>query len=58
MYSPAFSLALGRRIAYVDVPDGAALNSMVGMGMSPWMAEGLVTLERAEVILYRATKPA
>ena len=38
------SLALGRRIAYVDVPDGAALNSMVGMGMSPWMAEGLVTL--------------
>lgn len=38
------SLALGRRIAYVDVPDGAALNAMVGMGMSPWVAEGLVTL--------------
>jgi uncharacterized protein YbjT (DUF2867 family) len=35
---------LGRRIAYVDVPDGAAHQAMTGMGMTPWLAEGMITL--------------
>jgi uncharacterized protein YbjT (DUF2867 family) len=38
------SKLLGRQISYVDVPDGAAHQSMVSMGMSPWMAEGMITL--------------
>jgi len=38
------SQQLGRQITYVNVPEGAARQSMVGMGMSPWLAEGLITL--------------
>jgi uncharacterized protein YbjT (DUF2867 family) len=38
------SSQLGRQITYVNVPDGAAHQSMVSMGMSPWLAEGMVTL--------------
>lgn len=38
------SNAVGRHIAYVNVPDGAALQSMLGMGMSSWLAEGMITL--------------
>ena len=38
------SKQLGRQITYVNVPDGAAQQSMVGMGMSPWLAEGMITL--------------
>jgi uncharacterized protein YbjT (DUF2867 family) len=38
------STLVGRQIRYVDVPDGAALQSMLTMGMTPWMAEGLITL--------------
>ena len=38
------SSQLGRQISYVDVPDGAAHQSMVSMGMSPWFAEGMITL--------------
>lgn len=38
------SILTGRRISYVNVPDGAARQSMVGMGMSPWLAEGLIML--------------
>jgi len=35
---------VGRRVTYVDVPDGAAQQAMTGMGMSPWFAEGILTL--------------
>jgi uncharacterized protein YbjT (DUF2867 family) len=35
---------LGRQITYVNVPEGVARQSMVGTGMSPWLAEGLITL--------------
>lgn len=38
------STMLGRRIRFVDVPDGAARQSMVSMGISPWLAEGMITL--------------
>ena len=38
------STALGRHIAFVNVPDGAALQAMLGMGMSSWLAEGMITL--------------
>jgi uncharacterized protein YbjT (DUF2867 family) len=38
------SSQLGRQISYVNVPDGAAHQSMVTMGMSPWFAEGMLTL--------------
>jgi uncharacterized protein YbjT (DUF2867 family) len=38
------SSQLGRQITYVNVPDGAAHQSMVGMGMTPWLAEGMITL--------------
>jgi len=35
---------LGRRIAYVDVPDGGARQAMTSMGLSPWLAEGMLAL--------------
>jgi uncharacterized protein YbjT (DUF2867 family) len=38
------SAQLGRQITYVNVPDAAAHHAMVGMGMSPWLAEGMITL--------------
>jgi uncharacterized protein YbjT (DUF2867 family) len=38
------SAAMGRRIAYVNVPDGAAYQAMTGMGMTPWLTEGMITL--------------
>ena len=38
------SAHLGRRIAFVDVPDGAARQAMTGMGLSSWLAEGMLTL--------------
>jgi uncharacterized protein YbjT (DUF2867 family) len=38
------SKQVGRQISYVNVPDGAAHQSMVSMGMSPWLAEGMLTL--------------
>ncbi len=38
------SALLGRRIAFVDVPDGAARQAMTGMGLSPWLAEGMLSL--------------
>jgi len=38
------SAQLGRQISYVTVPDAMAHQSMVGMGMSPWLAEGMITL--------------
>ena len=38
------STMLGRRIAFVEVPDGAARQAMTGMGLSPWLAEGMLAL--------------
>jgi uncharacterized protein YbjT (DUF2867 family) len=38
---------LNRHITYVNVPDGAAHHAMVAAGMSPWLAEGLLTLYHA-----------
>ena len=36
------ALALGRPVAFHDVPPAAMLATMLGLGMDPWMAEGLV----------------
>jgi uncharacterized protein YbjT (DUF2867 family) len=47
------SRMLGRQITYVDVPEVAANHSMVGMGMSPWLAEGMITLYQ----MFRANGP-
>jgi uncharacterized protein YbjT (DUF2867 family) len=38
------SAAMGRRIAYVNVPDGVAYQAMTDMGMTPWLTEGMITL--------------
>jgi uncharacterized protein YbjT (DUF2867 family) len=38
------SAKLGRVVKYVDVPDDAAFQAMVNMGMSPWLSHGLITL--------------
>ena len=38
------SALLGRQITFVNVPDGAARQSMVDMGMPAWLAEGMITL--------------
>ena len=35
---------LGRGVQYVDVPDDAAYQSMVHMGMTPWFAHSILTL--------------
>jgi uncharacterized protein YbjT (DUF2867 family) len=40
----AFSTALGKEVKYVDVPPDAARQSMIGMGMPEWIAEGYVEL--------------
>jgi uncharacterized protein YbjT (DUF2867 family) len=47
------SRMLGRQITYVNVPEGAAHHAMVGMGLSPWMAEGMITLYQ----MFRANGP-
>ena len=47
------SVQLGRQITYVNVPDGAAHQSMVSMGMTPWLAEGMITLYH----LFKANGP-
>ncbi|MCX5123526.1 MULTISPECIES: SDR family oxidoreductase [unclassified Streptomyces] len=36
------SSALGRTVEYVAVPDEAALAGMLGAGLPPWLAEGVV----------------
>jgi uncharacterized protein YbjT (DUF2867 family) len=38
------SAAIGRPVQFVDVPDRAAREAMVGSGMSEWVADNLVTL--------------
>ncbi len=37
--SSAFSKALGKEVKYINVPLEAALQSMIGMGLSEWLAE-------------------
>ena len=36
------SAALGRKITFVDIPPEAMREAIVGMGMPPWQAEGLI----------------
>jgi len=38
---------LGRIVKFVDVPDDAAYQTMLNMGMSPWFAHGILTLFHA-----------
>lgn len=38
------SAALGREITYVDVPDDAVRDSLLGMGLDSWFADALVGL--------------
>ncbi|MDH3648442.1 MAG: SDR family oxidoreductase [Saprospiraceae bacterium] len=65
----AISEAVGREITYVPVPDEAAHQAMVGMGLPPWLADDLVGMTRfwreghgvaidpiAEQILGRSTR--
>ena len=41
-FAAGLSHALGRPVAYVDVPPEAMRGALVGMGMPPWQADGLV----------------
>ena len=36
--------ALGKQVTYVDVPPEAARESIIGMGMSEWLADGYIEL--------------
>ena len=36
--------ALGRPVSYVDAPDGAVRQALLGAGLSPWFADALVGL--------------
>jgi uncharacterized protein YbjT (DUF2867 family) len=47
------SSLMGRQISYTNVSDGAAHHSMVSMGVSPWLAEGMITLYH----LFKANGP-
>lgn len=38
------SVAIGRRIVYVNLPDDAALQGLLGAGMPRWLATNLITL--------------
>jgi uncharacterized protein YbjT (DUF2867 family) len=42
------SLVLGRRIAYVDVPDDVARDGMCNAGIPPFVADAIVALFRAQ----------
>jgi len=43
-FASALGAALGKPVNYVDVPLGAARESMVGMGMDPWIVDGYMEL--------------
>ncbi len=43
-FASALGAALGKPVNYVDVPIGAARESMVGMGMDPWIVDGYMEL--------------
>ncbi len=41
-----FSSVLGKDVKYVNVPDEAAIESMVGMGLPEWIAQGYAELSQ------------
>jgi uncharacterized protein YbjT (DUF2867 family) len=43
-FAAALGGALGKAVNYVDVPISAARESMVGMGMDPWVVDGYMEL--------------
>jgi uncharacterized protein YbjT (DUF2867 family) len=43
-FAGALGAALGKPVTYVDVPISAARESMVGMGMDPWVVDGYMEL--------------
>jgi uncharacterized protein YbjT (DUF2867 family) len=43
-FAGALGTALGKPVNYVDVPIAAARESMVGMGMDPWVVDGYLEL--------------
>lgn len=43
-FASALGAALGKPVNYVDVPISAARESMVGMGMNPWIVDGYMEL--------------
>ena len=43
-FASALGAALGKPVNYVDVPISAARESMVGMGMDPWIVDGYMEL--------------
>jgi uncharacterized protein YbjT (DUF2867 family) len=43
-FASTLGAALGKPVNYVDVPIGAARESMVGMGMDPWVVDGYMEL--------------
>jgi uncharacterized protein YbjT (DUF2867 family) len=43
-FAAALGTALGKPVNYVDVPISAARESMVGMGMDPWVVDGYMEL--------------
>ena len=53
-----FSKVLGKDVKYVNVPDEAALQSMVGMGVPEWIAQGYAELAQgfSENFANRATE--
>jgi uncharacterized protein YbjT (DUF2867 family) len=43
-FASALGAALGKPLQYVDVPVSAARESMIGMGMDPWVVDGYMEL--------------
>jgi uncharacterized protein YbjT (DUF2867 family) len=43
-FASALGAAIGKPVNYVDVPISAARDSMVGMGMDPWVVDGYMEL--------------
>jgi uncharacterized protein YbjT (DUF2867 family) len=43
-FATALGQELGKQVSYVDVPIAAARESMVGMGMDPWVVDGYMEL--------------
>jgi uncharacterized protein YbjT (DUF2867 family) len=43
-FAETLSRQLGKQVQYVDVPISAARESMVGMGMDPWVVDGYMEL--------------
>jgi len=43
-FASALGASLGKPVNYVDVPISAARDSMVGMGMDPWIVDGYMEL--------------